>query len=58
MDISIHRVTNILLKNAQNLGGELEYTRKIVIESKTLEGEPTETVITLFGTEDDLDLSI
>ena len=58
MDISIHRVTGILLKNAQDLGGKLEYTRKIVISSKTLEGEPTETVICLFGTEDVLELSI
>ena len=58
MDISIHRVTRIELKNADDLGGELEFNRKIVIKSLTIEGKPTETVICLFGSEENLEIKL
>ena len=58
MDISIHRVTRIELKNADDLGGYLEFNRKIVIKSLTLEGKPTETVICLFGSEENLEIKL
>ena len=58
MDIGIHRVTSIELKNVEGLKPGLGYTRKIVIKSNTIENEPTETTICLFGSKDDLDVLI
>ena len=58
MDISIHRVTSIELKNSESLGGNLEYIRKIVIKAKTIEGEPTESIVYLFGSEDALEVKL
>lgn len=49
MDISIHRVHNITLTDAEDLENGLGYSRKIIIEATTLVGDPDRIVINMFG---------